>query len=394
MRYNRRRLYGPTRGQQVAVLCVVLAITMITLAAAFVFLYKPNTSPKLPFSTDTGDQPHQPSESTGEDDTPKPVVPIYTAREDVYNFLIIGHDRTAKLADVIMLVHYDVQAKSVSVMQIPRDTYVEVGSNVPKINVLFAAYYNRAAADRVKNPTKVAAEKLAEVLEQNLCIQIQYTAVMNLDGFAGIVDAIGGVDIDIPYDMDYDDPDQDLHIHLKAGPTHLTGELAEGFVRFRDSYVQADIGRMNAQKLFMAAFLDKLKSSISITNLSVISNLANEVVSNLTTDITAADVTYFGKNALSVDFSNITLLTIPGDSVKSNGSWYYVINRNATRAAINTYFNIYDNGITDSIFDKNGVFNDESSETISTAYNAENPALDFQFKVDDVLDSSIDIPHN
>lgn len=391
MRNNRRRLYGPTRGQQVAVLCVVLAITMITLAAAFVFLYKPNTSPEIPFSTDTGTQPAQPDDSS----TDPPAPPIqYVAREDVYNFLIIGHDRTAKLADVIMLVHYDVPAKSVSVMQIPRDTYVQVGTNVPKINVLFAAYYNRAAADRVKNPTKVAAEKLAEVLEQNLCIQIQYTAVMNLDGFAGIVNAIGGVDIDIPYDMDYDDPDQDLSIHLKAGPTHLTGELAEGFVRFRDSYVQADIGRINAQKLFMAAFLDKLKSSISITNLSVISNLASEVVSNLTTDITAADVTYFGKNALSVDFSDITLLTIPGDTIKSGGSWYYVINRSATLSSINSYFNIYNNEITDSIFDKDQVFNDPTAEEIAAAYNADKAALENEFTVDDVLDNSIDIPHN
>ncbi len=396
MRKNyRTNPYAPTRGQMAAVLCVVLAIVMITLAAAFVWLYKPNREePDLPFSTGTDPDPSQISTTPVESGNEKaPDVPIYTAREDVYNFLLIGHDRAARLADVIMLLNYDVSADRVSIMQIPRDTYINAGSNVPKINVLFAAYYNHAAADGEKNPTKVAAEKLAETLEQNLCIQIQYTAVMNLDGFAGIVDAVGGVDVDIPSDMDYDDPVQDLHIHLKAGPTHLTGAAAEGFVRFRDGFVQADIGRVNAQKIFMAAFIDKVKSSVSITNIPVLTALANEVVSNLTTDITAADVVYFGKNALSVDLSQITLMTVPGDSVKSDSAWYYVVNRADTLAAVNAYFNIYDNDITDAIFDKNCIFNDAESEAVSTAYYAEKSALDNEFKADEVLENSIDIPH-
>jgi len=392
---NRTNPYAPTRGQMAAVLCVVLAIIMITLAAAFIWLYKPNHhEPVLPFSTDTVQNPSQSTAVPVESGNEKvPDVPIYTAREEVYNFLLIGHDRAARLADVVMLVNYDIHADRVSVMQIPRDTYIGAGSNVPKINVLYAAYYNHAAADGEKNPTKVAAEKLAETLEQNLCIQLQYTAVMDLDGFADIVNAVGGVDVEIPSDMDYDDPVQDLHIHLKAGMTHLDGAAAEGFVRFREGFVQADIGRTNAQKIFLAAFINKVKSSVSITNIPVLTSLANEVVSNLTTDITAADVVYFGKNALSVDLSNITLLTVPGDSVKSGGSWYYVINRADTLKAVNAYFNIYDNDITDAIFDKKRIFCDEDADTISAAYNAEKSALENEFKADEVLKDSIDIPH-
>ena len=211
---------------------------------------------------------------------------------------------------------------------------------------------------------------------------------MNLDGFAGIVNAIGGVDLYIPYDMDYEDPEQDLYIHFKEGQTHLNGKDAEKFVRFRDGFIQADIGRGNAQKLFMAAFIDKAKSSVTLTNVSLLTNLVNEVLANLTTDIPAADAVYFAKNALKVDMNNITMLTIPGDSVGG----HYVINRGAALAAINAYFNVYDNDIIDGIFDQSRVFTDTSSQTISAAYNAENAALVNEYNAANIRQNSIKIP--
>lgn len=385
-------MYGPTGGQQLAVAVVVLVIVVVILAVAFVWLYKPTTHSELPFDTGTsdlntngGDLPSVPNTGEGQGSSP---IPIYTPRKDVYNILVVGHDRAAKLADVIMLVNYDVNAGKIAVMQIPRDTYIDAGSNVPQINVLFAANYNHAVYDRISNPTQYAAEQLAQALEKNLCIQIQYTAVMNLDGFAGIVDAIGGVPIDVPVDMKYNDPDQNLYINIKAGPQTLMGEDAEGFVRFREDFVQADIGRVNMQKLFLAAFFNKLKSSVSV---STVSNLAGEVIDNLTTDIPLQDVVYLGRNVLSVDLSDFTMLTIPGEGVSGNRS-YYVINRADTLKAINAHFNIYDNDISDLIFDKNRVFTDPDQEVVEKAYNAESAFMNDEYTADGVLDHPIDVP--
>lgn len=393
MSVKRKKRRGPSRGQQLFVALVVLLIVVITVAVALIFLYKPSIHSELPFDTGTdtadpndGQLTPPDSDDTGEDSSS--AIPIYTPRKDVYNFLLVGHDRAAKLADVIMLINYDVNAGKAAVMQIPRDTYIDAGSNVPQINVLFAANYNHAVYDKVANPTQYAAEKLAEALEKNLCIQIQYTAVMNLDGFAAIVDAIGGVDVDIPVDMEYDDPEQNLVINLKAGPTHLTGELAEGFVRFRDSFVQADIGRVNMQKLFLAAFFDKLKTSVNLSNVTA---LASEVLDNLTTTIPVQDVVYFGKNALSVDLSQITMLTIPGEGVNGQRS-YYVINRADTLKAINAHFNIYDHDISDLIFDKNRVFTDPEQDVVETAYYAESALMNDEYTADGVLENPIDVP--
>ena len=389
---RKKRMYGPTGGQQLAVAVVVLVIVVVILAVAFVWLYKPTTHSELPFDTGTsdpntnvGDLPSVPNTGEGQGSSP---IPIYTPRKDVYNILVVGHDRAAKLADVIMLVNYDVNAGKVAVMQIPRDTYIDAGSNVPQINVLFAANYNHAVYDRISNPTQYAAEQLAQALEKNLCIQIQYTAVMNLDGFAGIVDAIGGVPINVPVDMKYNDPEQNLYINIKAGPQTLMGEDAEGFVRFREDFVQADIGRVNMQKLFLAAFFNKLKSSVSV---STVSALASNVISNLTTDIPLQDVVYLGRNVLSVDLSDFTMLTIPGEGVSGLRS-YYVINRADTLKAINAHFNIYDNDISDLIFDKNRVFTDPNQEVVEKAYNAESAFMNDEYTADGVLDHPIDVP--
>lgn len=377
---------------------VVVLLMVVALAAALVFLYKPSGHGQgpLPFSTETKPAPDTTEPpSAGTDETQPPDTTgsgtaevVYTHRDEVYNFLIVGHDRVATLADVIMLVNYDVPAGKVAIMQLPRDTYFEGDTNRASLNVQFSAFYNRAFLAGDKAPAKTAVKEFAAALEKALCIKIHYTAVMNLDGFSGIVNAIGGVDIDIPYDMDYDDPEQNLSIHFRKGPTHLNGEQAEGFVRYRKNFVQADVGRGNAQKLFLTAFIKKVKSTFSVSNIPTLTTLANEVVSNLSTDISAADVVYFAKNALSVDFSAITMLTVPGDGVGAS----YVVNRADTLKAINTFFNVYDNDITDAIFDPGLVFTADEPSAVADAYFAPSAALNFEYTADEIEKNSINIP--
>ena len=97
---------------------------------------------------------------------------------------------------------------------------------------------------------------------------------------------------------------------------------------------------------------------------------------------------YFGKNALSVDFSNIKMMTVPGDY--AGGS--YVINRAATLQVINDYFNIYNTDISDAIFDKSRVFTNTESNAIHKAYTADKAAFLYEFTAEEIQDSSIDIP--
>ena len=132
--------------------------------------------------------------------------------------------------------------------QIPRDTYAEFNGTYGKINTAYKSF--RAAAVRAKSadPTKAALESFADMFSKSFNIPIDFYVLINLKGFKAVVDRIGGVDMYVPYDMHYEDPEQDLYIHINKGQQTLMGDDAEGFVRYRSGYIMADIARGDAQK--------------------------------------------------------------------------------------------------------------------------------------------------
>ncbi|MBQ6788552.1 MAG: LCP family protein [Clostridia bacterium] len=291
-----------------------------------------------------------------------------------YNILLLGQDKEAMLTDVIMIMNINNNNGSVTVMQIPRDTYVKSTDGVSiitnKANELFVDHFNYYRNVKGEGENKAymhALETMAELLSDSLCINIDFAAIMDLKGFKNIVNAIGGVEMDVPADMEYYDPVQDLTIRIPAGHQTLNGDMAEGFVRFRYGYVQGDLGRVNAQKQFVIAFFNKLKSSISITNVSTITNLAKEVFDNIETNLGIDDIVYFGRSALSLDMGNIRMLTMPGNVNYS----HYVMNKAKTLEAINAYFNTFDREITSAVFDSKGQFNNPSDPSVSNIYNGE-----------------------
>ncbi len=285
-----------------------------------------------------------------------------TFSDTSFNFLVMGHDRIASLTDVILIINYDTEKQQVTMMQFPRDTYFRIDDYYyHKINGLYNYCISAAEAEGAKDPEHEGLLKTAEYFEKNLAIKIHYSAVMDLDGFEGIVEAIGGVDMYVPMRMYYTDPGQvpPLYIDLQEGWQHLDGNTAEQFVRYRYGYVTGDYGRQDAQKLFISAFIDKLKSSI--TDASTVTSLAKNVVTYVDTDITDADIVYFGKCFLgigksdSVDMKNIKMFTMPGSDAMWEGASMYCMNKEYTAEIMNEYFNIYDFDITGS-FDRDGVF--------------------------------------
>lgn len=319
--------------------------------------------------------------------------------EGSYNFLVMGHDRAALLTDVIMLINYNINTSSVTLMQFPRDTYVSYDVPTHKINATFSTYYNQALSEGKDQETArlSALESVADMFEESLGITIYKSAVMNLDGFSGIVDALGGVEVNVPSDLYYSDPAQGLYINLRAGYQTLNGEQAEQFVRYRAGYLQADLGRENAQKIFMSAFIQKAKNSINISNVGTLTNIATEIINNLTTNITVSDMVYFAKSFLGgVSLSNINMMTVPGSALSNEyGGSYYVINRNALLDIVSANYNTTD--ISDSIFkqnfDKNIYFTDLNSNAFTNAYySTEIPQISESFNAQSVIDDSIEIP--
>lgn len=272
----------------------------------------------------------------------------YERRDDIYNFLVLGVDRAANLSDVIMVVSYDVAEQNLHVLSLPRDTYINVGSSYHKLNAYFAASYNRSAS-RGAERYRDAIEAMASFIENGLCIRLDRYVCMDTAGFREIIDAIGGVDMEVPFDMDYEDPEQDLYIHLKAGYQHLDGEKAEQFVRFRSGYLEGDIGRISAQRLFLTALANQVKTKL---DLSTAVNIAKTALQYVTTNLTAAEIGYFAKNAFSVDMDRVTFTTLPGGGVinPDTGASYYVMYAETVRRIVNEQFNVYEREITREVF--------------------------------------------
>ena len=116
------------------------------------------------------------------------------------------------------------------------------------------------------------------------------------------MNAIDGVDFNVPVNMDYDDPYQDLHIHFSAGMQHLTGEEALKVVRFRHNndgsgYGSEDIGRMQTQQNFLKAVAQQ---TLTLSNVDKIDTFVKIFQQYVDTDLTLGNLAWLAKEAISM----------------------------------------------------------------------------------------------
>ena len=232
----------------------------------------------------------------------------------VCNFLLLGVDSTERLTDVIMLVSLNSTSRSLSVAQVPRDTYAE---------------YTDAAYRKLNGAysTLGGGREVADFLEKILGITIDHYIVLDLEVLSETVDAVGGVEITVPEDMTYFDEAQGLSIDLKAGNQLLDGDKAVQFIRYRAGYVRGDIARLDAQKIFLSAFFERLASCPKPKLITV----AQKLIANSKNDISLEDCFDIISNAIKIEEKNIIFFTMPGADVRTDGgAWYYVINKKET----------------------------------------------------------------
>ena len=266
------------------------------------------------------------------------------------NVLVVGKDKAAGLTDVMMLASLDTERGSLQLLQIPRDTYAAyTDRDYKKINGAYA---------------RLGGEGLSDFLETNLGVTVDRYVCVDLDVLGDMVDQMGGVRMNVPSDMDYDDPDQNLHIHIKAGEQVLDGDAAQSFVRFRSGYLQADVGRMDAQKLFLSALAKQAKENLSLAQTV---SLVCRSFGKIKTDMTLNDCIACAKQLRGVSLSDLHMATLPGASTRTggnSGAWYYVLNRDATAQLLERTVG------TRTDFDPNGVFNDASRSSFDRIYRA------------------------
>lgn len=253
----------------------------------------------------------------------------------VSTILLAGTDGDGMRTDTIMLLNINSLSGQVNLVSIPRDTLVNGGYSVPKIN----SAYGWAGEG------KSGMEELMERVTEIIGFRPDGYLLINLDSFVELVDLMGGITFDVPVDMQYSDPAQDLYIDLQSGEQTLSGEQAMGLVRFRSGYTLADLERVNVQRDFVCAAAEQW---VNLKNITKIPGLLAWYGGNVTTDLSVGNMAWIGLSLLRADLDMAQTETMPGTARNISGGSYYCLDTAAVVETVNTLLNPYQEAVTEA----------------------------------------------
>lgn len=240
------------------------------------------------------------------------------------NILLLGmdigdpkqtHNEAIKRTDTMIVLHYEPEDKKVVLVSIPRDILININKSNQKINNAYVLGGDKGV--------KTAVENIIDA-------PIDYIVKVNYEGFRGIVDAIGGVEMTIDRDMYYDDNEQNLHIRFKKGETVLLdGEKAEEFFRWRKNndgtgFVNGDLDRIANQHKFISKLIDKCKS---VSMLPRVGKLLNVLPKYIETDMPPKNMVSYGLAFLNIKNTSMQMFTIKGTPKDIDRTSYLVYDK-------------------------------------------------------------------
>mgnify|MGYP003431725681 FL=1 len=261
--------------------------------------------------------------------------------KDKATVMIMGVDERADdvgRSDTLMIATLDSDKNQAALLSVPRDTRVKIkGHGFDKINAAYA-YGGRKLTQ--------------ETIESLLNTHIDHYIKINVHGFTKIIDALGGIDIDVEKRMYYEDPwddDGGLYIDLQPGMQHMDGKTAITYVRYRDE--EGDIGRIKRQQNFMKAVMDKLVSPTIIPKLPAIVSAVSDSVE---TDMSVSEILSFLGTLQDAKDNGLKSEMLPGKPVYIEGISYWVPDISKTRQILANTLGIKINqSITTSIHEDN-----------------------------------------
>ena len=298
-----------TKGQKwLLAVAIVLAVVLVAVVALDGLFVKPELPGKGNGSNADGTQA---GDGIDYGDGVQPRVSGERKSKDYYTVLILGRDTGGGgNTDTMLLASYDVTNQKANVMSIPRDTMVNVNWDVKKIN----SVYN------MNGGGEKGIKALYKEISQLVGFEPDYQVILEWEAVGKIVDAIGGVDFDVPYPMDYHDPAQDLVIEQAPGLRHLSGDDAMQVIRWRKNDHDSpygynkggvgDAGRMELQQNFLKAVIKEMMQPKNVLNIGKIAKVFEESVE---TDLSFQNILWFGKRAFSggLSMDDVNFMTMP-----------------------------------------------------------------------------------
>lgn len=209
-------------------------------------------------------------------------------------------------SDTLFVVMLDKSNKNATLLSVPRDTRVKIkGHGWDKVNSAFA----------------YGGHKLTqETMQDFLGIKINNYVVVDFRGFKGLVDAVGGVDINVEKRMYYYDPYADFEIDLRPGKQHMDGKTAMQYVRYRDE--EGDIGRIRRQQKFIMALYQQIASKNIIAKMPGVSK---QIMSMVKTDLSLKEMVELGNVMRGMmEKDGLKMAMVPGEPKYIDGISYWI----------------------------------------------------------------------
>lgn len=241
------------------------------------------------------------------------------------------------LTDTIIVASYNPNTQKAALLSIPRDSFTGTNTKRAVASDKINAIYNIT-----RDPTKTL-----EAVNKLTGLDLQYYAIVQTEALIELIDAIGPIEYNVPIDMNYDDPTQDLHIHFEEGLQEIDGESAEELLRFRknndgtsfpEEYGDNDIGRMRNQREFITAVVEQTVKLENITKLGTIIDIASR---NLITNLDIKILKDYLPYAVEFSTENLQTASLPGtvpDLSQTNNVSIYVVDKEETALLVKQLF--------------------------------------------------------
>lgn len=247
----------------------------------------------------------------------QPVAPEKSAKVKPITMALLGTDYRqetgTRLTDVVMVATLNPDTKSATIVSLPRDTYLQLEGYIPnKLN----SYYPKFYAKDKKDGTDLAMSEMKTLLGKYLGVDVEYTTVLNFQGFRDVVDSVGGIDINVDMKMCYVDKADGTNINLSTGQQHLNGANSLDYVRYRKSNCSPrtqgsdDFSRNQRQNQVLNAVVDKIQSFSGVTKLG---SIIESVDKNMETDIEGEQFKNLLTTYWDIPKQNIKYMPVTGD---------------------------------------------------------------------------------
>ena len=251
----------------------------------------------------------------------------------------ISEDISTELTDTIMLCAYFPQEQKVSILSIPRDTFVGDDPN------------NTTSYDKINALYQTSPERTLQAVRELTGVDVRNYVVINNNALIKLIDAVGGIYFDVPIDMWYDDETQNLHIYLNKGYQLLNGENSVKVLRFRHNndmstyppeYGEQDIGRMRTQREFIKA---AAKQILSTSNILKLNELLEIVFDNVQTNLSISDLIKYVPSATEFNTDNMQTDALSGVADYLGALSFFMVDEDTSEQKVSSLFNLSINEI-------------------------------------------------